>query len=417
MINKSAVIFIIIIVISSIILISCTKLNTPTGFVGVEVVEDIEQPKIWFEISDYPEPYEGAIQVQVHYSDFFGVSYAQFYVNGEQQYSSDWHPDYHGFNVNTTNYEDSIIITALVEDEFGNVNNAGPDTLLVRKPEIEIIENEALNGAEIGRLVFDESKTNMWLCTDIGLVKTNLLDYWQVFNTSNSNIQHNQVNDVITISDNLIYVGTGYGLCSFDGNNWTQEFEYPFGYPILSLEKGDDNLIWVGTNHRLYQYDGSSYENMQINYDMDEVYEIKKSKDGVYYFGIAGGLFELDDNGDFILISRRDEDLSSFDFSNDLGIWYVCDEWLETTSGYYPENELRDIIGDFLNPRKVFVDSRNTVWVTIDEGLLKYKGELWSYYNHLNSDLPNCYLNYIVEDIDGNILITTNDGKIVKILQ
>ncbi|MCK4696450.1 MAG: hypothetical protein KAT74_11835, partial [Candidatus Cloacimonetes bacterium] len=89
---------------------------------------------------------------------------------------------------------------------------------------------------------------------------------------------------------------------------------------------------------------------------------------------------------------------------------------LNTTSGYNPKNDIEDITGFTLHPNKLFIDSRNYVWVTISEGLLKFDGFLWTFYNHENTDLPECGLNYITEDNYGNIYISTNDGKLIKLI-
>ena len=408
----------------SILLLSCTKPNSPTGYIGVVVVEDIEYPKIWFEIPNAAEPYEGTINVQVHYEDIFGVSYASFYVNNEQFFSGDWHSDYHGFNVNTTNYDNNIVITALVSDEFGNISYAGPDTLSIIKPVIEVIENDVLTGANIGRIIFDESQDNTWLCTDIGLIKTDLNNNWEVFNTSNCDILNNLVHDVLILDDNLLFVGTEHGLNSFNGINWVEEFENPYNHAVLSLEKGNDEIIWTGTEIGLYKYDGLEFEYMYLipnHYFSEDIFEIKISEDGVPHFATSEGLFRLDNDNNFTEISGYDEYHYSFDFSLDFGIWYIyynhCETRLYTTSGYHPENDIEAITGFSLHPHKVFVDSRNYVWVTISEGLLKFDGELWTYYNHENSDLPECTLNYIAEDNNGNILISSDDGKIVRVLQ
>lgn len=410
-----------LILLVSIILLSCTKPNSPTGYVGIVITEDVEYPNIWFEIPNATEPYEGTINVQVHYEDLFGVSFASFFVNDEQFYSGDWHPDYHGFNVNTTNYNQNIVITALVSDEFGNISYAGPDTLSIVKPAIEIIEHDVLTGADIGRIIYDESQEYNWLCTDLGLIKTDLNNIWEVFNTTNCGILNDLVHDVL-ILDDLLLVATEHGLCSFDGSNWVEVFENPYNHAVLSVEKGIDDIIWAGTEIGLYKYTGTEFEYMYLDpnhFHVEDIYEIKNSEAGEPHFASSIGLFRSEDNVNFIEVTNYDDYFYSFDFSTDFGIWYIYDYWqtrLKSTSGYNPKNEIEDITGFTLHPNKLFVDSRNYVWVTISEGLIKFDGFLWTFYNHENTDLPDCGLNYITEDDLGNIYISTNDGKILKLM-
>jgi ligand-binding sensor domain-containing protein len=62
----------------------------------------------------------------------------------------------------------------------------------------------------------------------------------------------------------------------------------------------------------------------------------------------------------------------------------------------------------------VAFDSENNTWVPTDNGLAKFDGENWTFFNISTSQIPTNSLNSVTIDADDVIWIGTNDGGIVK---
>ncbi|MEI6575061.1 MAG: two-component regulator propeller domain-containing protein [Bacteroidota bacterium] len=93
----------------------------------------------------------------------------------------------------------------------------------------------------------------LWIATDRGLVSTDL-SLWTTYNTSNSGIPSNMISCITKDSLQNIWLGTkGYGVAMFDGNNFTVYNTANSGLTdnyITDIVTDDDNNIWIGT------YDG-----------------------------------------------------------------------------------------------------------------------------------------------------------------
>jgi len=404
-------------------LLSCTEVPSSTGLIGVEITEDIEKPKLWIDIPNAEEPYEGTIEIYLYYKDFSGIDSSTLYINNIAMSSNGWNGINRKYIVNTSNYNNVMGVSASATDNFGNTTNIEPVIYNLRKPEIEVYDNSDLEGIDIGRIILDESQNYYWLCTSGGLIKTDFVNLWEKYDTSNSDIISNQVYDIMFIESNTIWVGTDSGICTFDGNMWS-EIESPSNGDILSIVKQDNNLIWVGTSFGLYTYNGLEYEYMNFEPNhvcWETINDIKIDIDGVPYFATDDGLYKWIVNETFIETTNHNYDYLNFDFMPNLGRWYLYYSYnnyqvrISTSYGYNPTDDIEEIMDSNFNPRKLLIDSSNCVWLTTSGGLLKYKNNLWTFYDHENSDLPDCELNYISEDANGNILIGSDDGKIVLI--
>ena len=90
----------------------------------------------------------------------------------------------------------------------------------------------------------------IWLATDQGLVKTNLVN-WTVYDTSNSGIPSNLVSCITKDSLNNLWIGTkDSGVAMFDGNSFTIYNTSNSGLTsnkIFDIVVDNSNDIWIGT--------------------------------------------------------------------------------------------------------------------------------------------------------------------------
>ena len=125
--------------------------------------------------------------------------------------------------------------------------------------------NSPLN-SDIINDVFIDSQNNKWFATDDGLYRLNSTSNWSIFSKNNTELESDIVNVIIEDNNNLIWVGTDKGLASFDGENWVNYIKDDFNLPTSKVRKlaaDNNNNLWVGTFNGggLAKYNGNEWEN------------------------------------------------------------------------------------------------------------------------------------------------------------
>src|SRR3982751_1577058 len=73
---------------------------------------------------------------------------------------------------------------------------------------------------------------------------------WTIYNTSNSPLPENSVRCIAIDHNDVKWIGTDFGLASFDNTNWTVYQTSNSGLPdnsIRSIAIDHQNNIWIGT--------------------------------------------------------------------------------------------------------------------------------------------------------------------------
>ncbi len=101
----------------------------------------------------------------------------------------------------------------------------------------------------------------------VGTESTGLFHFsgerWTWFNTDNSHLQSNEINAVIGISENHVYIGTNGGYYEYKNDQWTTYREINSDLPsnrVNALALDQNDIIWIGTRNGLVRFDGSSME-------------------------------------------------------------------------------------------------------------------------------------------------------------
>jgi streptogramin lyase len=151
---------------------------------------------------------------------------------------------------------------------------------------------------------------NKWFATQNGLVKFDG-NNWTVFNTSNSGLKFNMVNDIVIDKNDNIWLATGSPdvpgdtitgrIAKFDKANWiyykafndSQGLNYVNTIAIDSFGK-----IWAGTFMGLTVFDGYRWKNYKVPDDPDnlQILSIDFDSDGNTWLGTTCGILEFLDN-------------------------------------------------------------------------------------------------------------------------
>jgi ligand-binding sensor domain-containing protein len=248
---------------------------------------------------------------------------------------------------------------------------------------------------------------NKWIATSLyGLIKFDGSAF-TVYNTSNSGIPDNAINDIY-ITDSYLWIGTSSGIGRFDGSSWkvfnTSNSQIPDNN-ITSLTTDHDNNLWVGTNSGLLKFDGVTFQlfnRANSGISSDNISALAVDNNNVLWIGTWGGGICSFQNLIWKVYSSynsliSDNYISSIGFDNSGLIWVgTGDEGLidNGTGGmsYFKNSKwynLNRLNSSF--PGKIatdlVIDKKNTVWAATDAGLAKYDGIRWRIYTISNSGL------------------------------
>ena len=241
-----------------------------------------------------------------------------------------------------------------------------------------------------------DSENNIW----IGSENKGLAFYdhqsFRYYDTSNSNIIEGDIWDIEIDHEDILWIVTPYGLCSFDGDVWetfTDNDSITFSN-IMSVTVDKYGNKWMGGEGFIVKYNGRSWI----------VYNFPYSQD------ISTAVFDeiavIDTNNIWFSL-RNFPILGKFDGIN----WMFFD-----TLSLEPI-----IINDIL------IDGDDNVWIGVwypfpytiirggfknynPFGLLYYKDDNWNYFSTDNSGLPTNDVTSLAIDQNSNIWIGTNGG-------
>ena len=76
------------------------------------------------------------------------------------------------------------------------------------------------NVIDVAWCISKDKNNNIWIGTNSGIVKFDGTNF-TTYNTSNSSLPSNSINDIAVDSNNILWIATSKGLTKYDGNNWT----------------------------------------------------------------------------------------------------------------------------------------------------------------------------------------------------
>lgn len=246
--------------------------------------------------------------------------------------------------------------------------------------------NSGIVGDFINQLVID-SQGNKWIGTKTGLSMFDGL-IWTTYNSTNSGLGENYINQIIIDTEGNKWIATNAGLSNFDGSTW---INYNTGNCGISSNFINQIVIdsqgnkWIGTKFGLNKFDGKSWASYNAGTSgiaSDYINHIAVDSQGVAWVSCA----------QIVAKTFSGKGLSKFDGTT----WTTYN----TSNSGISSNNIYQIV----------IDSHGNKWIATNEGLNMFDGTTWTTYNTSNSGIANDYINQIVIDSDGNKWIGTNSG-------
>jgi ligand-binding sensor domain-containing protein len=277
----------------------------------------------------------------------------------------------------------------------------------------------------------DSDNNNVkWIGTsNLGLISFDEIDF-NNFNISNSGIPSNQVNCVKISGDNRVWVGTNNGLGIFDGISWQvyrSENSLLPNNNINAIEFDNLGAAWIGTNNGFAKFDGINwhrfnYTSSQFTYLWVTSLRFDDSNNlwiGSNNFGILkfdGSTYTEYVSSDFNFLTNK---ISAIAIDNVNKLWFgqLLENTVRGGVSIYNGSSFSNIyIGTINNKINSIYTSGNNKWLCTTEGLSKYDVNNSSiFFSALNSYLTNDNVTSAVNDLNGNLWITTYGGGLNKL--
>ncbi|MFH1051822.1 MAG: two-component regulator propeller domain-containing protein [bacterium] len=370
----------------------------------------------------------------------------------------------------TQNFITTIAIDSLGSKFFGN-SWGGLVKLSGKKWEIFNEENSGMPSNWVWKIIVDK-QNNKWIATDSGLVKYNN-NQFTVFTTDNSGISSNQISSLLIDKNEHLWVGTWYyGVNRFDGNNWvtfdTSNCEIMDYIRTLALDNNSN--IWVGGWNGVSKYDGENWqsftrENSGMPYEC--IHSISFDSENNLWIGSCSGLVKFDwneweiilpwnsgiptDYVEVIIIDDKDIkwfgtiggglvkfsgtdwikyntsssplpgcDVNIIDIDKDNNKWmgFGYERGIAMFDGnnwfsYDTTKILKKNYWDNADIKSIAIDSNNNKWFgTRFNGVVKFDGEDWQFFNKSDSSFPDNFVNDIKVNKNGEVWFACREGLI-----
>ena len=292
---------------------------------------------------------------------------------------------------------------------------------------------------------------------------TYLAGNWTVYQTSNSDIPSDTVNDLAVEGYTGAYLATDAGLGYFDGVDWTvydTSNSAIISVNLTAVAADEAGIKWIGSNSDgVSRFNDVTFDSITVaNSDLtsNSINAVLTEGDNVWFATSGGGLCMFDgadwtayrmDNSD---IYRNDVRSLAFDENGDLwigfalggvdrfdgadfvhydadgalagsGVTSIAAEgnimWFGTEVGVFRYNGSSwtnyNATNSGLAHNLVLaaaVDGEDDKWFGTSAGLCRFDGSTWTTYDTDNCSLPNATVRSLLPDALGNLWIGTEGG-------
>ena len=289
--------------------------------------------------------------------------------------------------------------------------------------------NSNIPSNEVENIVVDKINQKWISFYGNGLLKI-YNENWTFYTTSNSNIPTNYFNTINVDNESKFWGGYGNLLTKFDGTNW---FVYgipdstPPGHSISSIVFDSLNNVWflknlnspIGSPHYLIEFRDDSLWTTHLSLQLANGHRQLLLNNQSIWIGDGEGLY-LFENDSLHYFEPPTGPVGLY--ATDVKIDSLNNIWLATGLGgwgYLVKFDGTNYSGFNFIATAIEFDNNGNLWVgtqsfTDNAELIKFDGTNWTSFNPSNSQLPQTYsIDDLTFDKFGNLWIATESAGLV----
>jgi ligand-binding sensor domain-containing protein len=242
-----------------------------------------------------------------------------------------------------------------------------------------------------------DSKQNIWVASLSGLLKYDGTS-WTVYDTSNSDLPHNELFAVGVGKEDNVWVGhtVNYGVSIYDGTNWTNYNKNNSifdPYEVRDIVFDKNNNPWFGSWKYIWTLENDKWKNIRHREEDDNIIsrinEIVVDKNNDIWFttsydGIYSYKFGKLNNYKF----EKAYFYEGLSIDSNNNIWFFNSEEIlvnlynETKKYIFIDTNTSSLNTNHSLHRKSLVDKQNKIWIIEERSLHGYNPEtkLWKTY-------------------------------------
>ncbi|HEX8547217.1 MAG TPA: two-component regulator propeller domain-containing protein, partial [Cytophagaceae bacterium] len=299
-------------------------------------------------------------------------------------------------------------VSGFIEDSFNNIYIAINNSLIYfntsRKESSTILQGNSINNI---KNIYVDKKNNLWIGTDNGLCKYNLLtktpEWFRHKIGDPTTLCSNNVVAVIADSANQIWVGTTQGLSKFIESkktffSYTNSIQTLSSSAIFSLFVDNLQHLWVGT------YNGLNHVYIPYKKFYPYTHNVEKT-DGLSANAVLNFAYDRKDNDVYVATANG---LNKFN--------------VDAKTFKVFKNDPKDVFSLTNNVCMKLIIDNEFIWINTEKGLNVYqksKNRFINYHNYSKIRNENKFIDLFFQKIDTEkfwekaFLYGTGDGNIV----
>jgi ligand-binding sensor domain-containing protein len=259
---------------------------------------------------------------------------------------------------------------------------------------------------------------------------------WEVFDMAGEGLPSNTITDLVQDSNGVVWAGTDWGLCGFDGSAWAVLQAGTSGLPgneVTCLAVDSLNRLWVGTaTNGIGILDGNDWtylDNTNSPIATEGVKHIHHDHRGWVWVSTELGLYcdtgdewrhydnTPESHGGFTFfgpnvraVDVREDGLVAVATMN-AGLTYLTETefiYYTAASSNFPDNSMNDVVIDGNGDRWLACPSGGLIWHAAS-----FMGGPWFQYNAFTAGFPDNTLLCVVIDDAGRKLIGSETAGII----
>ncbi|MFT7669468.1 MAG: ligand-binding sensor domain-containing protein [Planctomycetota bacterium] len=302
--------------------------------------------------------------------------------------------------------------------------------------------NSPVQIAQYPSAPFEDSEGNLWFRTTVkGLIRYDGTEF--VTFTTADGLASNMIRGVLEDGDGLLWIATGGGLCTYDGESFTTLTDYgdltvTYGFTkegnhrdVWEVIMDRHGKVWIATMDGVFRYDGTSFSPFPLpvsgakgsfEFGPKMVYFIYEDKEGVLWFATDGAGAVSYDGTSMVVYTAKDNGLCSDRVCNILqdgqgNYWFGTSDGGvsrydgESFTTFLRNNTFSESMG-WGRVMGLLEDSAGDMWfgvAGIGRGAYRYDGERFQFYSKKDG-LGGGHIASIREDRSGNLWFGCTGG-------